>query len=213
MRQRRGLGCGCLGCGGGTLIVLGLLGALAWFFVIQPARNFLAGWQAPTTTQTQAPNTPGTPGAPAVAATPITRAEVEQFVRVRREVRGALGTSFTGIQQVWTDVQSGQTPNLLQVANVLRSAGSSVAAARTAQQRALAAQNMSAQRYATVRSAVNRALGLPTVDFARAAQDLQSGRIPNLGNDVQTATAQERTLIEPFRRELTATAAAGLLGL
>ncbi|MFW8625465.1 hypothetical protein [Deinococcus sp. ME38] len=219
MRQGRGLGCGCLGCGGGTLLVLALLGGLAWFLVVQPARAFLANWQPPATQSQPQPNqtqtdqtqpagtdTPGT-------AAPLTRAEVQQFVRVRRKVSAAMGSSFTGVQQVWTDIQNGQNPNLLQVMAVLRDAGSSVGAARQAQSAALAAEGMTPERYAQVRSGVNRALGLPNIDFAQAAQALQSGQLPDLSRDVQTGTAQERALVQPFQRELTDTVALGLLGL
>lgn len=219
MRQGRGLGCGCLGCGGGTLLVLALLGGLAWFLVVQPARAFLANWQPPATQSQPQPNqtqtdqtqaagtdTPGT-------AAPLTRAEVQQFVRVRRKVSAAMGSSFTGVQQVWTDIQNGQNPNLLQVMAVLRDAGSSVGAARQAQSAALAAEGMTPERYAQVRSGVNRALGVPNIDFAQAAQALQSGQLPDLSRDVQTGTAQERALVQPFQRELTDTVALGLLGL
>jgi hypothetical protein len=219
VRQGRGLGCGCLGCGGGTLLVLALLGGLAWFLVVQPARAFLANWQPPATQSQPQPNqtqtdqtqpagtdTPGT-------AAPLTRAEVQQFVRVRRKVSAAMGSSFTGVQQVWTDIQNGQNPNLLQVMTVLRDAGSSVGAARQAQATALTAEGMTPERYAQVRSGVNRALGLPNVDFAQAAQALQSGQLPDLSREVQTGTAQERALVQPFQRELTDTVALGLLGL
>ncbi|PNY81973.1 hypothetical protein [Deinococcus koreensis] len=214
MRQNRGLGCGCLGCGGGTLVVLALLGALAWFVVIKPARDFIAGWQPPQT-QTQTPGRPQTPGQPSTgsAQTALTRSEIEKFVRVRRDVRTALGSSFTGLQQVWTDVQGGQTPNILQALNVLRQAGGSIGAARTAQSAALTREGLSPERYAAIRAGVNRALGLPNVDFARAAESLQRGQLPDLSSTVQSASAQESALIAPFRSELTATAAAGLLGL
>ncbi|CAM3252870.1 hypothetical protein DEDE109153_07430 [Deinococcus deserti] len=144
---------------------------------------------------------------------PVTRAEVQKFVRVRRDVRQALGTSFTGLQDVWTDIQGGQSPNLLQVVGVLRNAGSSVGAARNAHTAALQRENLSPERYAAIRSAVNRALGLPNVDFARAAESLQRGQLPDLNGTVQTATAQEKALVAPFRQELLTTSAAGLLGL
>ncbi|MFD1730898.1 hypothetical protein ACFSC4_07095 [Deinococcus malanensis] len=88
-----------------------------------------------------------------------------------------------------------------------------MAAARNAQTAALQRENLSPERYAAVRSAVNRALGLPNVDFARAAEALQRGQLPDLNGTVQTATAQEKALVEPFRKELLATSAAGLLGL
>ncbi|ANE43076.1 hypothetical protein [Deinococcus puniceus] len=222
--RRRGVGFGCLGCGGGTLLVLALLGAAAWFLVIQPARSFLASWQGvPAQTQTQTgTGTSGTTITPPPSsgtattvntASPLTKADVQKFVRIRRDVRGALGSSFTGLQTVWTDVQNGATPNILQVVNILREVGGSVGAARTAQAAALAREGMTAERYAAVRNDVNRALGVPTVDFAQAAQALQQGRLPDLNTSVQTADPQAQALVNPFKTELLTTAAVGLLGL
>ncbi|MBB5377928.1 hypothetical protein HNQ07_003428 [Deinococcus metalli] len=207
MRQRRGVGCGCLGCGG-SLLVLVVLAAVAWFVVIKPAQQFLANWRPPQTqSQGQTPPPSGNVQAP------LTRADVQKFVRVRRDIRAALGESFTGAQEVYTQIQAGQTPNVVQVLNVLRQVGSSIGAARTAQTAALRRENMSAERYAAVRTEINRGLGVPDVDFAKAADALQKGQMPDLNSTVQTASAQEKALVEPFRQELTATAAVGLLGL
>jgi len=198
--------------------VVGLLGALAWFFVIQPARSFLEAWRLPSQTQAQTQTQTGGAGTTAPAPgpranAPLNRADVERFVEVRRKVAGALGPSLTGVQQVWTDIQNGQTPNVLTVVNLLGSVGSSIGQARQAQAAALSEAGMSPERYAEVRQGVNRALGLPEVDFARAAESLQRGQLPDLGTTVQTATAQDRALVTPFRAELTRTAALGLLGL
>lgn len=215
MRARRGPGCGCLGCGGGGVLVLALLGALAWFVVIKPVREFVAGWNPPQTqTQSQAQNqTPTQNQTPAANAAPLTRDDVRRFVRIRRDVRLALGDSFTELQNVWAGVQAGQTPGVLTVVNVLRQAGGSVGRARAAQSAALARENMTAGRYAEVRAAVNRALGVPNVDLAQAAQALQNGQLPDLDSTVQTASAREKELVAPFREELEVTAAVGLLGL
>lgn len=194
--------------------MLVLVGVLAWQFVIQPARSFLAGWQAPAQTQAQTGGAAGSAPAPSGAvAAPVTRSDIEKFVRVRRDVRTALGTNFSDLNRLWQDIQNGQTPTLLQVVNTLRQTAGSVQAARAAQVQALQTENLSAERYAVIRSAVNRALGVPSFDFAQAANALQNGQIPDLNRDVQTATAQERQLVAPFQRELTATAAVGLLGL
>lgn len=218
--RRRGVGCGCLGCGGSTLLVLVVLGLLAWFLVIQPARTFLDAWRLPTQTQTQlqtngetvtpAPTSP-TPSGNVNA--PVTQADVQRFVRVRRDIRDALGGSFTGLQQVWTEIQNGQTPNVLTVVRVLGDAGSAIGRARQAEAAALSREGLSSERYAVIRSTVNRALGVPDVDFAQAAEALQQGRLPDLSTTVQTATAEERALVAPYRAELTETAALGLLGL
>ncbi|CAM3608227.1 hypothetical protein DESA109040_17680 [Deinococcus saxicola] len=220
MRPRRGPGGGSLGCGGGGLLVLALLGALAWFVVIRPVREFVAGFNPPQTqnqqtqsqTATQPQNQTSGP-TPAASTAPLTQSDVQKFVRIRRDVRAALGQSFTGLQTVWAEVQAGRTPNLLTVANVLRQAGSSIGQARAAQSAGLAAQNISAGRYAEVRAGVNRALGVPDIDFAQAAQALQNGQFPRLDRTVTAASARDRELVAPFKKELEVTAAVGLLGL
>lgn len=239
---RRGPGCGCLGCGGGGLLVLVVLGALAWFLVIQPARTFLESWQGAGTATTQpqtpppssggtgidVPTLPGpngtattpptqtsdtaTPPAPPAGA-PLTAQDVTRFLAVRQDVQAALGDSFTQLQQVWTDIQQGQSPNILTLAQVLGRVSGSVGAARTAQTQALTREGLSPERYAQIRGTVNRALGVPDIDFAQAAEALRSGRLPDLGTTVRAATPEERELIAPYRAELTQTAALGLLGL
>ncbi len=213
MRSRRGPGCGCLGCGGGGLLVLALLGALAWFVVIRPVREFVAAWNPPQT-QSQTQTTLPTPNqTPPANAAPLTQSDVQKFVRIRRDERAALGDSFTELQTVWAQVQAGQTPNLLQVVNVLRQAGGSIGKARAAQGAGLTREKMSAGRYAEIRAGVNRALGVPNIDFAQAAQALQNGQLPNLDSTVTEASAREKQLVAPFKKELEVTAAVGLLGL
>ena len=208
--NRRGPGLGCLGCGGGSLLVLALLAFAAWTFVVQPARDFVAGWQTQGTQSTSAARPPAPQGK---VDAPLTVADVQKFVRVRREVRVALGTSFSDLQRVWQDIQAGQSPNLLQLATVLRQTAGNVGAARQTQQAALAREGMSNERYAVVRAGVNRALGLPSVDLVKAAEGLQNGQLPDLNTTVKPATAQEKALVAPFDKELRASAAAGLLGL
>ena len=223
---RRGPGCGCLGCGGSLLIIAALLGA-AWLFVLKPAQDFLNGMRTgPAQSQTNptpggsgvnVPQLPGgssTPAStPGTVNAPVTKADVQAFVRVRRQAAQALGGTFTELQNVWTQIQNGQTPNLLQVFTVLRNTTGSVSQARAAQGAQLDKENMSAERYAVVRATVNRALGLPNIDFAQAAEAVQQGRMPDLNRTVVAATPEERALVEPFRAELQQTAAAGLLGL
>ena len=219
---RRGPGCGCFGCGGSLLVLLALLGA-AWVFVLRPAQDFLAGVRGPQSTQTQSTQTQTAPpqstqpqSAPQTGTTvgdALTRTDVQKFVRVRRKVRDALGPQFAELQTLLTQIQAGQTPNVLQVGTLLRNMSGSVAQARAAQAAALDAEGLTPERYATVRFAVNRALGLPSIDFVQVAQSLQRGQFPDLSSSVQTASPKEKELVAPFARELRATAAAGLLGL
>lgn len=144
---------------------------------------------------------------------PLTKAEVQKFVQLRRAARTALGPGFAEVQKLWVSIQAGETPTLLQVAGVLRKTAGQVGAARKQQQQLLKQKGMTPQRYAAVRAAVNRALGLPSVDLQQIAQALQKGELPDPSKAVRPASAQEKALVAPFATELRASAAVGLLGL
>ena len=207
--NRRGWGCGCGGCLGSALLTVVVLLALGYFFVFRPIQSFLAGFGTPAPTQTTQ-NGQSVPAKPQAA---VTLADVQRFVRVRRAVKTAMGSSFTGVTKVFDGIQKGDTPNLATVLGVLRDAAGSVGTARNAQQKALAAQGMNEARYGYVRNEVNKALGVPDIDFQKAAQSLQAGKLPDLSTTVRPANATTKKLIAPFQTELTETAPLGLLGL
>ncbi|GGR00542.1 hypothetical protein GCM10008957_11720 [Deinococcus ruber] len=182
--------------------------ALGYFFVFRPIQSLLAGSGQPAPTQTQSGQQS--------AATPqkaVTLADVQRFVRVRRAVKTAMGSSFTGVTRVFDGIQKGDTPNLATVLGVLRDAAGSVGTARSAQQKALLAQGMNQPRYNYVRNEINKALGVPDIDFQKAAQSLQAGKLPDLNTTVLPANETTKKLIAPFQNELTETAPLGLLGL
>ena len=199
---RRGLGCGC----GGLLVLLVAVVAAGYFLIYRPVAGFLASWQAPPSAQV--------PVSGGNLQAPLTRDEVQKFVRIRRDERSALGSSFTGVQNIFESLQNGQTPNVWQLTTVLREAGASLGQVRSAQTAGLVREKLSRERYNVIRQQVDRALGVPDIDFGTIASDLRGGRLPNV-NAVVKSAADPRTvsLVEPFRAELTATAALGLLGL
>ena len=203
-------GCGCGGCLGSMLVTLLVVGALGYFLVYRPIQSFLAGFGAPAQTQTQTSNGQTVP-APVQAA--LSSGDVQRFVRVRRSVRTAMGSSFSGVERVFTDIRNGQAPNVMTVLGVLRDAGGSVGQARSAQQAALEREGMNASRYVYVRAEVNKALGLPDVNFQQAAQSISQGKLPDLNTTVRPPDARNTALVAPFRSELTVTAPLGLLGL
>ncbi|MFC4453276.1 hypothetical protein [Deinococcus sonorensis] len=207
--NRNRFGCGCFGCLGSGVLILGVLLVLGYVLIYKPVQNFLAGFGTPPA-QTQ-PQSGGATTAPAQTA--LTASDVQRFVRVRRDVRQAMGSSFSGVERVFTQMQQGQTPNLLTVAGVLKDASGSIGQARAAQQRALTRERLSAARYTYVRGEVNKALGVPDINFAAVAGAIQKGQLPDLNANVETASARTRGLVAPFRSELSVTAPLGLLGL
>ena len=207
--MNRRWGCGCGGCLGSSLLVLLIVVGLGYFFVYRPVQSFLASFGTPAQTQTQATADGKTP--PPQAA--LTTGDVQRFVRVRRSVRTAMGSSFTGVEKVFQDIQTGQSPSAVTVLGVLRDAAGSVGAARSAQQAALEREGMNTLRYSYVRGEVNKALGVPDIDFQKVAQSVSQGRLPDLNTTVRAPDARSSRLVTPFKKELTVTAPLGLLGL
>ncbi|AWN22693.1 hypothetical protein DKM44_05135 [Deinococcus irradiatisoli] len=205
MNARRGCGCGC----GGLVVLLLALAAAAYFLVYRPVTVFLNGWRAPAQTSSTA-----VPAAGGNVNAPLARSDVQKFVRIRRDERAALGSSFASVENTFQRLQDGQTPGLWQVTGVLRDLGNSVGQARAAQTAGLAREQLSRERFNVIAGDVNRALGVPDIDFGKIASDVQRGRVPDFDTAVRTqASPQTKALIEPFKSELTATAALGLLGL
>lgn len=218
-----GIGCGCFGCGGGLLAIMALLVGFTWYFVVQPINNFSAAWQPPAQTQTQnnepttrpaddSAETTQTPNSTA-ASTPLSKEEIEQFVNVREKIRQAFGDNFNQLENLFQNLETGQSPDLWQMLMIVRNVTSSVSQARQAQTQALEQANMSLERYNTIRASVNRVLVMPNFDFSQVAQALQNGTMPNVDEAVKKASSEEQELIEPFKQELQKTAALGLLGL
>ncbi|MFC6591227.1 hypothetical protein ACFP81_03740 [Deinococcus lacus] len=210
--------CGCLGCGG--LLAALLAAVLGWFIFVAPVIGALTGSLGDTvTTQTQTQPPPQSP-AEAPERSPgaaLSRAEVEAFVRIRRDIRRALGDSFAQLEPVWAQVQAGQNPDLMTAVRVVRELGSGVQDARRAHLAGLEREGMTLERYGEVRGTVNRALGIPEVDFAGALGELGRAqgeqRIPDIASRVKVASPAEKALIAPFSRELSVTAPVSLLGL
>ncbi len=206
---------GCLtGCLGTVLVVLVAVVLGGYFLVYRPARDFIAQVQNVTTGFT-GPATTGTSGAGtrAVPATPITQAELRKFVRVRRVVRAELGEAFTPLSRLGDQIGQGGNPSVTDALNAFRQLGGKLGAARTAQRAALQREGLSAARYAVVRTQVNRALGVPEVNWQQVGQALQTLQAPDFEKALVPADPRTAKLIAPFRQELTATAALGLIGL
>ncbi len=190
------------------MLALALLAA-TYVLVYRPVTVFLDGWRAP--------GPAAGVSAPAVSGNvqaPISKTEIQKFVRIRRSERAALGSSFASVQTTFQRLQNGQTPSLWQITGVLRDLGGSVGQARAAQTAGLQREQLSRERFNVIAGGVNRALGVPDIDFGKIASEVQRGRLPDFSTAVNTgASPQTAALIKPFKSELTATAALGLLGL
>lgn len=198
------------GCLGAAILVLALLVLGGYFLVVRPVQSFLQGFQAPFAQNGQ----PGGQQTPAPRAdVRLTRDQVQDFVRVRRDIRAAVGQDFAQYENLYRDFVAGQAPTTLELVALLRSSGAVITRARTAQQAALTREGLSAGEYANVRREVNRTLGVPEIDLQTAARSIQSFQLPNFDQVVPPPNPANRRLIEPFLNELRPTAPLGVLGL
>ena len=211
----RRLGCSALGCFGSLALTLVALG-VGWFGFVQPAITSVTGQIESTISGGPAAPQPRAGRADDLSA-PLTRAELEKFVRIRRDVRESMGSAWPRLEQVYNDVQAGQPLDWWTAVQAVRALGESVADARAALERGLVAENLSRERYAFIRQKVNLALGLPQVDLAGVLGELgrsqQTGSLPDLSGKVTVATPEERKQVEYFAKELRVTAPLGVLGL
>ncbi|AFZ68323.1 hypothetical protein Deipe_2860 [Deinococcus peraridilitoris DSM 19664] len=200
-------------------LVLGLAG---YFLVWRPAQAFLQNFNAFTVPFTGQPNQnassnqnppPQSSVPPARDEVRLTSAQVQQFVRVRRSVREALGQDFERLQNTYQEFAAGQPPGTLEILGVLRDAGGFIGRARRAQQDALTREELSEGQYATIRREVNGALGVPELDLGAAARALQSGQLPSFNQVVRPPNARNASVLQPYLPELRSTAALGLIGL
>ncbi len=167
---------------------------------------------AGTAAAQSAPSTP--PAASNSVQVPVTKADLDKFMAVRQAEKDALGESFSSLQAVFEDIKAGNNPGFLKVTGAFAQIGGSVGDARAAQKTALTQQNLSGARFRFVREQVNRALGIPSIDFNKVLSKLKSGDLAGLSSTVSTeADPKTKALIEPQRAALLETAALGLLGL
>lgn len=194
---------------------MGCLGSLVFSLLA-----ILVGWHGFLRPQLEAVVSPFLPtqAAPArEAGQPMTRAELESFVRVRRAVRAAVGDDFLTIAALQSQLQErlqGQENGILQTLQAVGNLAGAIARGKTAQSEALVKEQMSAQRYAQIRKQVERGLGLPSVDLGQIRQIVQQPADgENWKKFVTVPKAEERALVAPFAEELKVTAPLGLVGL
>lgn len=211
----RRVGCGVLGCFGSLALTLIALG-VGWFGFVLPTVQSLTGTLETNISGGPAAPRPRAAGADDLSA-PLTRAELEKFVRIRRSVRGSMGETWPKLEQIYSDIQGGEPVNAWTALQAVRALGESVADARAQLERGLVDENLSRERYAFIREKVNLALGLPRVDLAGVLTELthsqQTGSLPDLSSKVTLATPEERKRVEYFAKELRVTAPLGVLGL
>ena len=185
---------------------------LALLLAVSAAAHAGASLPAPAPLLAQQTSTSTDQAQPQIPA--LTQSELQQFLRIRQAERSALGNSFSSLQTIFEHIRNGQAPSFLQVSAALRDVGGSVGDARSAQQAALEREQLTQERFNAIRNQINRALGLPSIEFGSIFSDLKSGKLPSFDEAVKTGTdPQTKALIEPHRSELIATAPLGLLGL
>lgn len=187
------MGCGC------ALVLVGIGLAIAgYYFVIRPARTFMASMtelSAVADLDTALTNT--APYTPPTTST-LSAAQVQRFMAVQETVKARLGARFSELQTKYEQLEreraEGQrSVQLTEAVGAYRDLFSLITAARQAQVDALNAQQFSADEYRWVRARVFEAAGLDVtgVDLGEIVENVKQGDF-TLPSDAATVDRPDR---------------------
>ncbi len=205
-----------VGCGL-ALFIFGITAAVAgYYFVVRPARAFLASMTELSDVADLETALTNTSPFTAPADGTLSATQVQRFMAVQSAVKTQLGTRFeelkTKYDQLDGEMSAGKrTIRLTEAVGAYRDLFGLIAEARTAQVNALNAQNFSEQEYLWVRLRVFEAAGLSVtgVDLSELVDRVKQGdfELPS-GSDVTLDTPgrgvpeQNKTLVAPHVAEL-----------
>ena len=205
-----------IGCGL-ALFIVGITAAVAgYYFVVRPARAFMASMTELSEVadlETALTNTsPFTAPSDATLSAP----QVQRFMAVQSAVKTRLGTRFeelkTKYDQLDGEMNEGKrTIRLTEAVGAYRDLFGLIADARTAQVEALNAQNFSQDEYRWVRLRVFEAAGLSVsgVDLSELVDKVKQGdfELPsstdaNMDTPGRGVPEQNKTLVAPHAAQL-----------
>lgn len=187
----------------GILIFLGLLGFLAYQFLVRPAQALVQDFQQIITLDRQIPSQNFTPPAQ------LSQQQLQRFLQVQQEVRDGLGARFSAVsqrfEQLSNQLQGQAMLDYRALLDLFRDSGQLVVDAKELQVQAVIEQNFSLQEYTWVKGQVYAALGLglPTLDPQEILRQIGAG---DFNTQVELLTQQvpqsTQRLVEAFRQEL-----------
>lgn len=148
--------------------------------------------------------------------------QVERFVAVGRQVRGALGPRFAGLQARVEAIDAGRELTLPELVDLWRELGDIALDAKHEQVAALNAQGFSLGEYDWVRERVYQGLGVEQTaigldELSGALRERGLEGLEELGRHQQRlaekAPPENRALVEPYRAELEEWLPLALLGM
>jgi hypothetical protein len=153
----------------------------------------------------------------------LTRAQVEQLVQVQSRVRTRLGERFAEMEARYKALADKTEPTAVDLPELIaayRDLAASWVEGKRAQVDALNAAGLSLLEYRWVRGQAYQALGIPVVeiDVARIIEDVKSGQTGTQPGTVGGSLGPggpeaNRTLVEPYRKQLESSVALATLGL
>lgn len=154
----------------------------------------------------------------------LTSAQVERFMRVQARIRTRIGERIAEFEQKYKVLAEQDQANISDFPKILQAYGDLARGwleAKRSQVEGLNEVSMSLDEYRWIRDQAYRALGVPYVDldFGRFAEAVKGGGQPPQGVGKLRGSAGpagpegNRTLIEPFRKELERNLALASFGL
>lgn len=209
-----------LGCGLVALVVTIAGGALAYFYVYLPARDYMASFaqfkELPQLNENIRNKSAFTPP----ARGELTQDLVDRFIKTQEAIRQKIGPRLDELDAKYKAFQQGRganaPPPITEVVQGLKDLGSVLIEVKRAQVDALNEHGFSLQEYQWTRNTIYQALGIPLQegldeiisratdpDAARAAMEEVRQEVPEIN----------RKLVEPFADKLGDMAALAFFGI
>jgi hypothetical protein len=154
----------------------------------------------------------------------LTKAQLERLLRVQSSIRQRIGQQFAAMEQKYKVLSEKDHPTALDMPTLLAAYRDLAAAwldAKRSQVDALNEAGLSLEEYRWIREQTYRALGVPFADFdvSKLVEHIRSGASGSIepgqirGSIGPAGPEANRTLVEPFKKQLEENLALASFGL
>jgi hypothetical protein len=205
-----------LGCAVVSVLLIVGGGALTYFFVYQPTREYLASFgqlqEVPKLNERIRNRETFTPP----ASGELTPAMVDRFVKAQDSLRERMGTRVKELEAKYKGFDQAHQPSMTEMLGALKDLGGLFVDAKRAQVEALNETGFSLEEYQWTRNTIYLAMGMPLHEDLEAVLRKAAGdsAAEEAMRDIRVQVPEaNRKLVEPFAKKLADNAALAFFGL
>jgi hypothetical protein len=205
-----------LGCAVVSVVLVVSGGALAYYFVYRPAREYVASFaqlqEVPKLNERIRNKATFTPP----ASGELTPDIVDRFVKAQDALRERMGTRVKELEAKYKGFDQSHQPSMSEMLGALKDLGALFVDAKRAQVEALNETGFSLEEYQWTRNAIYLAIGMPVHENLEAALRKAAGdsAAEEAMRDIRVQVPEaNRKLVEPFAKKLADNAPLAFFGL